>query len=309
MFGRLPGRSSQDVWFGLQFRLEQAHLQNEPLCGVTTDLEKAFNFLPRTPVFAFAAHLGLPMPVIRAWTAAVSMLQRRFKVRGCVGPPISSLTGFPEGDPMSCTAMALVCLAFARAWDLTLDRSKTVYWATQAEDRRWFRARGAPVIHQARYTPGLQSHYLPGQTWSRDGRRVASRSVWDFHLYFGLEVHLYPSHCCPSRFGRPGANAAVHLALVEPPKADPGFVVFRSSVVDFRTQLRPQEALSVLDHLASSPLAVLAQPVPSVSAFILWTGSGSLPAKAGCQSGLPPPWFRWSAVRRSCTHPSAPTAL
>ena len=32
---------------------------------------------------------------------------------------------------------------FAEAWDLTLDRSKTVFWASQAADRKWLRAQGA----------------------------------------------------------------------------------------------------------------------------------------------------------------------
>ena len=68
LFGFMPGRSSQAVWYALQHQLEVAHLTNEPLCGITTDLEKAFNFLPRLPVFAFAAHVGIPFPVIRAWT-------------------------------------------------------------------------------------------------------------------------------------------------------------------------------------------------------------------------------------------------
>ena len=112
LFGFMPGRSSQTVWYALQHQLEIAHLTNEPLCGVTTDLEKAFNFLPRLPVFAFAAHVGIPFPVIRAWTASVTTLTRRFKIHGSVGPPIASLTGFPEGDPMSCVAMTLVCLGF-----------------------------------------------------------------------------------------------------------------------------------------------------------------------------------------------------
>ena len=242
MYGMLPGRSSRDVWYGLQ----QAHLSGEVIC-VTTDLEKAFNFLPRVPVFAYAVHLGLPPPVVRAWTSAVGTLQRRFKVRGCVGPPISSLTGFSEGDPISCVAMTIVCLgfhahlrataplatavsyvdnweafassppaivqahesmqSFAAAWDLALDRAKTVFWANSAPDRRWLRDRGVAVIHQARDLGGhLQYTRYGGQPYFCDGRNVAPpciQSRWlrcqtSSHCYCGLaacivwDLHLQP---------------------------------------------------------------------------------------------------------------------
>ena len=176
MYGMMPGKSAQSVWYALQHMLEVAQLRKEALCGVIADLEKAFNHLPRLPVLAYAVHLGVPVPVVRAWTSAICLLARRFKnVRDCVGPPVGSTTGFPEGDPMSCCAMALVCLAFhthqqarvpdalsvsymdnwegvcssvdsavavhqamldfCAAWDVKLDSSKTVFWASQA--RRW----------------------------------------------------------------------------------------------------------------------------------------------------------------------------
>ena len=112
MFGMAPGRSAQSVWYFLQQTIETAHLAGDTLCGVVSDLEKAFNFLPRLPVLAYAVHMGLPFPVVRGWTAAVSTLSRRFKVHNCFGPPIASLTGFPENKPMSCVAMSLVCLGY-----------------------------------------------------------------------------------------------------------------------------------------------------------------------------------------------------
>ena len=50
---------------------------------------------------------------------------------------------------------------------------------------------------------------------------------------------------------RPGSNAAIHLALIESPRADPGFVVFRASVLDLRARLSPQVAVPILDHLVT----------------------------------------------------------
>ena len=54
---------------------------------------------------------------------------------------------------------------------------------------------------------------------------------------------------------RPGTSAAAHLALVEHPSADPGFVLFRASLVDIRSQVEASVLSPVLDHL-SSGLAV-----------------------------------------------------
>ena len=54
---------------------------------------------------------------------------------------------------------------------------------------------------------------------------------------------------------KPGASAAAHLALVEHPSADPGFVLFRASLVDIRSQVEASVLAPVLDHL-SSGLAV-----------------------------------------------------
>ena len=216
MFGMLPGKSPQSVWFLMQFWIESSQLCQSSLCGVVADLVKAFNFLPRTPVMAFAVHMGLPLPVIRAWTAAHCLLQRRFKVRGCVGPPIGSTTGFPEGDPLSCVGMSLVCLAFhahqlakapaslavsyvdnwegvgesvdsvcmahqamldfCSAWDVQLDSSKTVFWATRQTDRRQLRRLGCTVLHQARELGG---HLQFTRAWTNSTLTARIRAMDD----------------------------------------------------------------------------------------------------------------------------------
>ena len=54
---------------------------------------------------------------------------------------------------------------------------------------------------------------------------------------------------------KPGANAPIHLALIEQPQADPGFLLFRNSVVDIRINLARSIAGPILDHLASGAAA------------------------------------------------------
>ena len=47
-----------------------------------------------------------------AWQGALARLVRRFRIRGSLGPGISSSNGCPEGDGLSCAAITLVGLCF-----------------------------------------------------------------------------------------------------------------------------------------------------------------------------------------------------
>ena len=114
LLGMLPRRSAQQVWFFLQLKVEASRVQGSTVCGISADLRKAFNLIPRLPTLACAIQLGLPVPLIRAWTGAFTMLSRRFRVGMNVGPPLFSRTGFAEGDAMSCVAMVVLNLAHHR---------------------------------------------------------------------------------------------------------------------------------------------------------------------------------------------------
>ena len=197
LYGNLPGRSAGCVWYQMQLAVEQAHVDSTPLVGALLDLSKAFNTLPRPPVFALAIRLGLPRALVVAWSGAVAKLARRFRVRGATGPPLASFTGFPEGCALSCVAMLLVDFAlhrfvdgvsrpgvlqtyvddwqlleqgvpqlqralsavneFFRGWDLTMDPTKTIHWATAAVDRRALRRSGVAVAPSARNLGGCMT--------------------------------------------------------------------------------------------------------------------------------------------------------
>ena len=120
----------------------------------------------------------------------LTQLQRHFIVRNAYGPGLTSVTGFAEGCGLSVAAMllcnivlhrymslaepsvrlwsyvdnweivgstaaavqnALVRLeAFASLMDLSLDQSKSVLWALQADDRRDLRQQGFAVTRNIR---------------------------------------------------------------------------------------------------------------------------------------------------------------
>ena len=72
------------------------------------DIRRAFNALPREPVWHLLRCLNFPPTVLHAWSAFVSQQQRRFRVRKSVSEPYLSCTGFPEGCALSVFAMVLI---------------------------------------------------------------------------------------------------------------------------------------------------------------------------------------------------------
>ena len=186
MYGTLPGCNSADVWMSLQLAIESSHRSGSPLYGISADLTKAFNMLPRLPIFGLARVCGLPESLVRPWVAAVTGLRRRFRVRGSVGPAILSNCGYPEGDPLSCVAMCIantafhlhmslarnpsrtlsfvdnyettsgtyegiveaheLLMEFSRKWDMPVDTAKTTAWCTSAAGRARLRAAGFNVL-------------------------------------------------------------------------------------------------------------------------------------------------------------------
>ena len=115
LLGNVPGFCSADAWFSIQLRIEESLRNGSHLCGLSEDLIKAFNALPRVPVMAFAKTCGLPDRLITPWLSMLTQLRRRFRVRGSVGPSLLSSTGFAEGDALSCVAMTLVNIGFHHA--------------------------------------------------------------------------------------------------------------------------------------------------------------------------------------------------
>lgn len=85
--------------------IELAQLNHGQLTGWVIDLIKAFNMLPRTPIMHFMSILQVAPQIMLAWGTALVSMERRFKLHNCVGPPLRSSTGYPEGCALSVTAM------------------------------------------------------------------------------------------------------------------------------------------------------------------------------------------------------------
>ena len=106
--GFLPHREAAEVWLMLQGQIEVMLAYDEPYCGLSSDVRRAFNHIGRPQVFQLGHHLGYPPPLLQAWQGFLTDFERRFDVRGCIGDSIKSNSGFPEGDPLSIVAMLTV---------------------------------------------------------------------------------------------------------------------------------------------------------------------------------------------------------
>ena len=112
LFGSRPQRYAGQIWSQLLWSIEIAYEHSTPLCGIIADIQKAFNFLPRTVVMESCALLGIPFAVLRGWSGALSHMTRRFQVNGSMSPPAFSNCGLPEGCALSCLGMMVVDILF-----------------------------------------------------------------------------------------------------------------------------------------------------------------------------------------------------
>ena len=183
--GFLPGREAAEIWLLLQAIIECDICFGRDRCGYVTDVEKAFEAIPRQPIFTLAVRLGIPAQIIAFWGDFLARTSRRFALGQEVGKSMMSNSGFPEGCAMSCVAMAIsdlvyhfylgayasvtvplsyvdnlevlahsqedlangiVCArAWAEMWHLSLDEDKSYVWATTPKLRHACEVLGLPV--------------------------------------------------------------------------------------------------------------------------------------------------------------------
>ena len=198
MLGNMPGRTTAEIWWTLQADLESSMNQGAQKTGLVADLIKAFNGLPRTPIFTAAIKLGIDSRIIRGWASAVANIKRHFWVRNQPGPALGSCTGLPEGCGMSVVGMAIYNIILHRYLELRhpatdlityvdnielmahqpeqtlaayqtltaltghlgvpVDEQKTYTWSCDAEGRRYLRQQNQVVVSQARDLGGHISY-------------------------------------------------------------------------------------------------------------------------------------------------------
>ena len=98
---------------GMSAFLLNAHFQetmsDQPQnCGLTVDIMKCYNCIPRYPLIIFMARLGWPPTLIRRYLAALTALRRSFLVLGHCSDWQISHTGIPEGCALAVASMLTI---------------------------------------------------------------------------------------------------------------------------------------------------------------------------------------------------------
>ena len=108
----MPGRSAADIWLEVSCLINVGQRSHSPVSGVTMDLLKAFNTLPRMVGRALYSALGLE-GFSFGYHQLLESFERTFKVGRSIWPyTFSTSTGYLEGDPLAPVAMLL----FTWAW-------------------------------------------------------------------------------------------------------------------------------------------------------------------------------------------------
>ena len=229
--GNRKQHQTAHLWRALVDQIQCAYDQGQCLSGLTADIEKAFNCLPRYPVLAMALHVGTPFGLLRAWSGALAGMVRRFRVRDSFSQGFMTSTGLAEGCALSCYGMLLlddamhryvhaqcpsirvlsfvdnwdfltwdphaavkqldVLMEFASLVDLTVDKGKAFAWSTSPGVRTALRAAGIPVRHFAK---DLGSHVA----FSRQGTNKLLLLGWTLLTSFGLSWRVAGRATWPS---------------------------------------------------------------------------------------------------------------
>ena len=218
LYGSIPKKSAEDMIVALQLSIEASYAFQVPLSGAVIDLIKCFNTLPRIPLLAIGRLLGMPQGLLQAWTASLVQLQRRFKVRGAIGPILGSSTGFAEGDPLSVAAMFIFNIVadrysslqaprvnmwsyvdnieltgptaghvqdgmqhvtkFCELMDVFIDEKKSYFWSTATNCRAEFRNARASTCTAARDLGGHVCYSLKSTNFTLTARMDGCKELW-----------------------------------------------------------------------------------------------------------------------------------
>lgn len=108
VFGNRRGCQASDLWHYLLQQIEHAYATEQPLCGISADLEKCFNCIPRFPALCLAVLAGTPAPVTTAWAGSLANMCRHFKVHDSYSQGFLTSTGLAEGCGLSVCGMLLL---------------------------------------------------------------------------------------------------------------------------------------------------------------------------------------------------------
>ena len=182
--GFLPTRTLGTAMMRFQHRLELTHADQLPSQGgLTLDLIKAFNLIPRAPAKKALIHTGVPCQWAEMWYQSINKMQRRWEVAGSVTHLYEVTTGAPEGDTWS--VLCMISLSYVWVQQLLLRCSSDLRPLVYADNLGWStvdaRDHGKAMEVTSRWTQALKLKvdWTKTWTWATD---EAHRDAWSSEL-------------------------------------------------------------------------------------------------------------------------------
>ena len=111
LYGSVPGKSTMDAAWELQSTLEECLCDDVSVLGVTLDLSKAYNTLPRPFLKQLALKAGWPPCLINTYMGFLGSLKRFFRIHNGLHAATMSTVGVPEGCHLAVPMMILVTMS------------------------------------------------------------------------------------------------------------------------------------------------------------------------------------------------------
>ena len=110
LYGSVPGKSTMDAAWELQSLLEESMEDQDQVVGVSLDLSKAYNTLPRSFLYQLALKSGWPASLIKTYDSFLGSLTRFFRIHDGLHLGTKSKVGVPEGCPLAVPMMILLTM-------------------------------------------------------------------------------------------------------------------------------------------------------------------------------------------------------
>ena len=217
VMGSLPSRSARDLSYQQQHQIERAILDNRELFGLSLDIVRCFNCLPLRPIGQMMKRLGVPPQLVDCWMTALRDVRQHPVFLNCLGPPMESSTGVPEGDPLSVVAMAAVCFHAAHqpAALQVAFRTYVDNWSWQANTAEELRASTIPLLA---FLDEMQLTVDWSKTHREKGPPVVTGAGATYVPYSAGD----PSGCVKVRIGNPFSFLPNNSAMHQEPEISDG---------------------------------------------------------------------------------------
>jgi hypothetical protein len=112
--GFRTGHFTDDVFYDISLRIEDALCNGTALIGIHYDYKKAFDLLPRCILFKIAEQMGFCPKLLKLMKHIYSNLKRYFRIPGGLSDTFVSSCGILQGCPLSVCFLNLMMGTWAR---------------------------------------------------------------------------------------------------------------------------------------------------------------------------------------------------